>query len=64
MADIIPCDLHVHPDFVKKTVEMGAAINAIGSGAHHADSLGANINSTLELIGNFNISVKPFYENK
>ena len=43
---------------------MGAVINAIGSDAHHVDSLGANINLTFELISNNNISVRPFYETK
>lgn len=57
-------DFYPHIDFVKEAVEMGAVINAIGSDTHHVDSLGANINSTLELISSYNIPVRPFYESK
>jgi histidinol-phosphatase (PHP family) len=51
-----------HPDFLKQAIELGATINSIGSDSHAIDHPGEGINEALEMLDDFKIEFKPFYE--
>ncbi|MCP4580451.1 MAG: histidinol-phosphatase HisJ family protein [candidate division Zixibacteria bacterium] len=56
-------DFYPRIEFLKTAIELGAKINSVGSDSHHTSHLGANINKSLNIIREYGIVFKPFYEN-